>query len=111
MFENISVLLTFHFSLILLHEKGERVEIKNSPSAYRLMLGKFIRRLSKIRIYNILDAQQPAERAGFLKSYSTMDHIHTLNQLIEKAREYPIDITLMFIDFNEAFDSLYHNNI
>lgn len=68
-------------------------------------------KILKNRIYNLLDSQQPFEQAGFRKNFSTMDHIQTLNQLLEKANEFNIDLAIMFIDFNKAFDSLYHDKI
>ncbi len=65
----------------------------------------------KHKVYNILEAQQPEKQAGFHKNYSTIDHIQTLNQILEKSKEYQIKIEIMFVDFNKAFDSLYHNEI
>ena len=59
----------------------------------------------------ILMAQQPIEQAGFRKHYSTIDHLHTINQLIEKSREYQIEIHIALIDYNKAFDSVEHNFI
>jgi len=61
------------------------------------------------RIYGTLDANQGEGQAGFRKDYSTIDHIFTLDQLIEKTKEYNIDVHLLFIDFSKAFDSVSHN--
>ena len=60
----------------------------------------------KERIYNQLDSNQAEEHAGFRKGYSTIDHIYTLGQIIERAREYHIEVHLMFVDFRKAFDSI-----
>lgn len=38
-----------------------------------------------------------------------MDHLHTLNQIVEKAKEYNFKIYLAFIDYTKAFDSLKHS--
>jgi len=35
--------------------------------------------------------------------------MHTLNQIFEKAREYNMEVWLLFIDFNKAFDSIFHD--
>ncbi|KAE9413326.1 hypothetical protein Angca_003697, partial [Angiostrongylus cantonensis] len=43
---------------------------------------------------------------GFLKGFSTMDHIHTLTKLIEVSREYKRQLCLIFIDLKKAFDSI-----
>ena len=39
-----------------------------------------------------LDENQPREQAGFRSKYSTTDHIHGINQLKEKCREYNIQL-------------------
>ena len=67
--------------------------------------------LLKNRCYRQLDLQQGYEQAGFRKTFSTIDHIHTLGQLIEKTSEFNINIALMFIDFSKAFDSPFHDKI
>ena len=40
-----------------------------------------------------------------------MDHLQAVNQLVEKAREFNLDLALMFVDYNKAFDSLFHEKI
>ncbi len=57
----------------------------------------------------ILDYQQPCEQAGFRESLSTIDHLHTINQIIEKTNKYRISLHLAFIDYKKLFDSLEHN--
>lgn len=46
-----------------------------------------------------LESSQPSEQAG----YSTVHHIHTINQLIEK---YTQPLYMAFIDHEKAFDSV-----
>ena len=55
-----------------------------------------------------LDENQPREQAGFRKGYSTTDHLHALNQTIEKSKEYHRPLCLGFIDYEKAFDSVEH---
>ncbi len=39
------------------------------------------------------------------------DHLHTITQIIKKSQECGMKISLAFIDYNKAFDSLDHNFI
>lgn len=44
-------------------------------------------------------------QCGFKKGKSTIDHIHTIGQIVEKYYEYNRDFHKVFIDFKEAYDS------
>ena len=55
-----------------------------------------------------MDSQQSCEQAVFETGHSTIDHLHAINQLIEKSYEYQKKLTLIFVDFTKAFDSLNH---
>ena len=50
------------------------------------------------RMKCILDENQPKEQAGFRSAYSTMDRLHALNQVIEKANEYNLELCVGYID-------------
>nr|pir hypothetical protein Y105C5A.f - Caenorhabditis elegans [Caenorhabditis elegans] len=63
------------------------------------------------RMRRSLDEAQPVEQAGFRRSFSAIDHIHSLQRLLEVGREYQIPLTLVFIDFKKAFDSVEHQAI
>ena len=54
----------------------------------------------------IFDENQPREQAGFRSGYSTIDHLHTMNQLIKKTSEYNMPLCLAFVDYEKAFDSV-----
>ena len=60
------------------------------------------------RMLGELDENQPREQAGFRAGFRTSDHLHTLSQVIEKAKEYRFNICLGFIDYEKAFNSLDH---
>ncbi|GBP97894.1 hypothetical protein EVAR_63915_1 [Eumeta japonica] len=59
----------------------------------------------------MLDEQQPVEQAGFKRSFSTRDHIHTVKQILEKYNEYNKNVYMVFIDYIKAFDSLSHSYV
>ena len=44
------------------------------------------------RISKPLEENQPPEQAGFRKGYSTIDHLHTLKQVIETTLEYNVPL-------------------
>lgn len=47
------------------------------------------------------------KHAGFSRGFSVMDHIQSINQLIEKTNEYNVKKYLCFLDFKKAFDFHY----
>jgi len=52
---------------------------------------------------NRLDSHSLKEQAGFRRHYATIDQIHTLNQVLEKIKEYKIDLHMLFEDYRKAF--------
>lgn len=99
-------------TIILLHKKGDKNNINNyrpislMANLYKVFIKKILERLTKN-----LDSNQPKEQAGFRSDFSTIDHIHTVKQIIEKCNEYDRPYYLSFVDYNKAFDSLKHNYI
>ena len=59
----------------------------------------------------VLDENQPREQAGFRKGYSTVDHLQTINQLIEKCNELKRPLCIGYIDYEQTFDSIEHEAI
>ena len=59
----------------------------------------------------VLDENQPREQAGFRKGYSTVDHLQTINQLIENCNEFKRPLCIRYIDYERAFDSIEHEAI
>jgi hypothetical protein len=102
----------YESQIILLHKKGEKSKLNSyRPLSLSPDMRKIFMKIIKNRIYDQLDRQQPEEQAGFRRGYSTIDHIYALNQIIEKSKEYNIEIHVVFIDFRKAFDSIKHNHI
>ena len=96
-------------NIILLHKKGDKHVVDNyRPISLSSSLSKIFSKILEKRIKGGLMSQQPVEQAGFRAGFSTTDHLFTLNQVIEKAEEYQIDLHLAFVDFRKAFDSINH---
>ena len=60
------------------------------------------------RVSKELDENQPPEQAGFRAGYSTIDHLQTINQILEKFQEFRIGLYVAFVDFTKAFDCVEH---
>lgn len=96
-----------HSEIILLHKKGNRNDISNyRPISLIPSLSKLFTKLIQKRMKNYIEDYQTTEQAGFRKNKSTIHHLHAINQLIERSKEYNIEIFICFIDFQKAFDSL-----
>jgi sorting nexin-29 len=50
-------------------------------------------------------------QCGFRKGKSTVDHIHSLRQILEKTREYNTSTFHLFINFKEAYDSVKRDKL
>ncbi|GBP15861.1 Retrovirus-related Pol polyprotein from type-2 retrotransposable element R2DM; Endonuclease [Eumeta japonica] len=63
------------------------------------------------RISIVLDENKPMEQTGFRKSFSTIDHLHTVKQILEKYKEYNKSLYMAFIDYTKAFENISHKAI
>ena len=88
-------------------KKGDKTLLKNyRPISLLSHVYKLFSRVITNRLAQKLDEFQPPEQAGFRKGYSTVDHIHTLRQVIQKTEEYNRPLCLAFVDYEKAFDSI-----
>ena len=93
--------------IILLHKKGDKKNISNyRPISLLNNIYKLFTKIITNRITRTLDENQPREQAGFRRGFSTIDHLHAVNQLIEKCAEYKIPLVVGLVDYNKAFDSV-----
>ena len=93
--------------VVLFFKKGDNTLLKNyRPISLLSHVYKLFSRVITNRLERRLDDFQPSEQAGFRKGYSTIDHIHTLRQVIQKTEEYNLPLCLAFVDYEKAFDSV-----
>ncbi|CAF4674817.1 unnamed protein product, partial [Rotaria socialis] len=92
--------------------KGDREDLKNYrpiallPTIYKLFTKVLVNRMTRQ-----LDEQQPREQAGFRSGFSTIDHLHVINQILERTRECKIPLCMVFVDYEKAFDSIEINAV
>ena len=93
--------------VVLFFKKGENTLLKNyRPISLLSHVYKLFSRVITNRLERRFDDFQPPEQAGFRKGFSTIDHIHTLRQIIQKTEEYNRPLCLAFVDYEKAFDSI-----
>ena len=93
--------------VVLFFKKGDNTLLKNyRPISLLSHVYKLFSRVVTNRLARRFDEFQPPEQAGFRKGYSTVDHIHTLRQIVQKTEEYNLPLCLAFVDYEKAFDSI-----
>ena len=94
-------------NMVIFFKKGDRKYIKNYRQICLLSnMYKLFTKILTTRMEKKLDENQPREQVGFRSKYSTTEHIHAINQLKEKCREYNIPLCVAFVDYENAFDSV-----
>lgn len=98
--------------IILLYKKGDPDNISNyRPISLLPSLYKLFSSLLEKRLKVATEKFQPIEQAGFRRGFSTVDHIHSLEMLMEKFLEFNKSLYIVFIDYQKAFDTLLHSSI
>ena len=93
--------------MVIFFKKGNRKDIKNySPICLLSNMYKLFTKIITTRLEKKLDENHPREQAVFRSKHSTTDHIHAINQLKEKCREYNIPLCVAFVNYEKAFDSV-----
>ena len=63
------------------------------------------------RIITKTNGNQPREKAGSRKGYSTVNHLQTINQLKEKYNEFKRPLCIGYIDYEKTFDSIEYEAV
>ncbi|CAK1603556.1 unnamed protein product [Parnassius mnemosyne] len=93
-------------AVVLFSKKGDNALLKNyRPISLLSHFYVLFSRVLRNRLARRLDDFQPPEQAGFQKGFSTIDHIHTLRQIVQKSEEYNLPLCLAYVDYEKAFDS------
>ena len=94
--------------IIPIHKKGDRKECNNARGISLLSVpGKVFTRVMLNRINDTVDETLRENQCGFRKGRGCSDQIFILRQLIEKKLEFNEDLVMCFIDFAQAYDSIW----
>jgi len=95
--------------IFLIPKKGNSKSLSNlRPISIIPILYKIFAKTIQKRIKPTLEEYQTCDQAGFRKSFSTLDHILAVKQLIEKSKQYNTKIYMALIDYKKAFDTVKH---
>ena len=103
--------LTFS-EIITIFKKGARLECENyRPINLLSHIYKLVMQIIYQRISGDLMASLPKTQAAYQPGRSTTEQIQSLQQIIEKCKEFNKKGVICFIDFSKAFDSLHQQKL
>ena len=101
--------------MIPIHKKGKGKKGKECGNSRDISLlsvpGKVPGPVILNRIGKIIDETLRDNQCGFRPGRGYSNQIFTLRQLIEKNREFSRDIYISFIDFSQAYDSVWREGM
>ena len=68
-------------------------------------------KILQVRLQQYVTRELSNVQAGFRKDRGTRDQIANIRWIMEKAREFQINIYFCFIDYTNAFDCVDHNKL
>ena len=72
---------------------------------------KVMLKILQARLQKYVNRELPDVQAGFRKGRGTRDQIANIRWIMEKAREFQKNIYFCFVDYDKAFDCVYHNKL
>ena len=101
-----------HGLIIKLPKKGDLTECSNWRGITLLnIIGKILATIIYSRLKEELEPKMRPEQAGFKSNRACVDHINTIRIIVEQSVEFCSPLQLVFIDFQQAFDTLAHDAI
>lgn len=101
-----------HSRTLLMHKKGDATDLNNfRPLSMLPLVYKLFTRVVNNRIEQDVERSLENCQTGFRKSFSTLDNLQTVCQVIEKATEYKFPLFMAFVDLKKAFDMVEHSAI
>src|ERR1700733_4837505 len=99
-------------TIVPIHKKGDKKECSNYRAISLLSIaGKVYTKILQMRLKRYVEEEMSEEQAGFRKGRGTMDQIFTLRQMSEKYIEHNRTLYNNFIDFKQAFDSVWQEGL
>ena len=93
-------------------KKGNTKECSNYHTVALIShASKVMPQILQARLQQYLNQELPDVQAGFRKDRGTRNQIVNIHQIIEKAREFQINICFCFTDYAKAFDCVDHNTL
>ena len=68
-------------------------------------------KILQARLQQYVNHEVPDVQAGFRKGRETRDQVSNICWIMEKAREFQINIYFCFIDYSKAFGCVVHNKL
>ena len=72
---------------------------------------KVMLQIFQARFQQYVNSELPDVQAGFRKGRGIRNQIANIRWIIKKAREFQKNIYFCFIDYDKAFDCVYHNQV
>ena len=99
-------------TFIPIPKKGNLKECTNYRTVALIShASKILLKIIMGRIQKKLKEEINIAQAGFTRGRGTRDHILNMRTILEKCREYNIDLYTCFIDYSKAFDCVQHQTL